>query len=758
MSSSRYTDSALREYLLRHSLPQIFKALLTGLCVSCPESPLHFLEEKILAIQENRDTEIEWYACIDDFDKGWKSYLWNIRAEEARMLRRMEAAWNHHVQRERSIALRKWRKWLKIRKQRKNDAVKKIQKVWNAVLCKTIIGAWRYVVQDAKRIREYFEIFHCLGIRDLFRCAQVCRTWKAIARTSSLWAQINFCAERHWIADQTVERILGAYSVFVTHLNMRGCVSLRSSSFRCISKLLFHWQVCFRQLTTILFSKDYCSNLQDLNVSECISINDQTMHVILEACRSLLHLDLSYTSITNATLMTLSRCCEVLQSLSLAYCRSFTDKGLMFLATGKHCHKLNHLDLSGCLQITVDGFRYVAEGCSLLRQIVFDDMPTLSDGCIKQLISKCHSLEMISFVDSNHLSDTAFLAITKVSRLRTLKTEGNRRMTDVSWRALCKSSPKLQLIHAVDCPGLTDTAMKFIGALKHLTYFDISDCIRVSDHGLRNLAKGPSASKLCYLNLTNCCNINDLSILWLAQRCVKLRHLSLCYCESLTDNGMEWLGGCPSLVSLDVTGCCVQDRGLSALGAIDTLRKLTVSECVWITDIGIEKFCKQARCLEHLDVCHCVKLSDQSIKTLSFYCRTIFTLKIAGCPRMTNKAVKYLSGVGHYLKELDVSGCVHLTNRTVSFLLRGCPQLRSISMLYCSNISREAALQLRPCVQDWEHSTDDVPDWYGYDCNGKLFRPVPSPDRLTERREEEKALANSGKPPDGVPHEMPNKD
>lgn len=40
------------------------QALLAGLCVSCPEDPLHFIKEKILEILENQDLEICWYACL----------------------------------------------------------------------------------------------------------------------------------------------------------------------------------------------------------------------------------------------------------------------------------------------------------------------------------------------------------------------------------------------------------------------------------------------------------------------------------------------------------------------------------------------------------------------------------------------------------------------------------------------------------------------------------------------------------------------
>ena len=39
-----------------------------------------------------------------------------------------------------------------------SEAVKKIAQVWTVVYCKIIIGAWRFVVQDAKKTKDYFEV------------------------------------------------------------------------------------------------------------------------------------------------------------------------------------------------------------------------------------------------------------------------------------------------------------------------------------------------------------------------------------------------------------------------------------------------------------------------------------------------------------------------------------------------------------------------------------------------------------------------
>uniref|UniRef100_A0AAY4CA55 F-box domain-containing protein n=1 Tax=Denticeps clupeoides TaxID=299321 RepID=A0AAY4CA55_9TELE len=409
-----------------------------------------------------------------------------------------------------------------------------------------------------------YQIFQGLGVGDLLNCAQVCRTWMSITQNCSLWSQINFSDYKTWISDSMVKKILQKYRMFVSRLNMRGCTSLQESSFKCISE---------------------CRNLQELNLSECCNINDEVVQMIAENCPSLLYLNLSYTTVTDATFRALSRCCLNLQYVSLAYCRKFTDKGLQCLTIGMGCRRIVYLDLSGCTQITVMGFRHIGEGCRLLQHVVFNDMPTLSDRCVKELTSKCHCLISISLLDSIHVSDSALKAISDVAHLSQFEIEGNSQITDAGWKDLCRSSPKLQLLRVADCPNMTDISMKSIGSLKKLTYLDISGCESMSDVGLRAITEGHSASRIQELHLSSCICISDLSMMWIAQRCSKLSNLNLCYCQNLTDSGFELLAGCLSLVSLDITGCNISDQGLVGLGGSQSLKKLNISECIWISDI-----------------------------------------------------------------------------------------------------------------------------------------------------------------------------
>lgn len=93
--------------------------------------------------------------------------------------------------------------------------------------------------------------------------------------------------------------------------------------------------------------------------------------------------------------------------------------------------------------------------------------------------------------------------------------------------------------------------------IKLITSFSLH---RVSDLGVRYIVEGAYSSELKELNLTNCIKLSDISLLRLTPVCVSLTHLSLSYCEHISDTGVELLKQLPLLYSLDLTGCSVTDQ------------------------------------------------------------------------------------------------------------------------------------------------------------------------------------------------------
>uniref|UniRef100_A0A8C6K7B3 F-box/LRR-repeat protein 15-like leucin rich repeat domain-containing protein n=1 Tax=Melopsittacus undulatus TaxID=13146 RepID=A0A8C6K7B3_MELUD len=419
------------------------------------------------------------------------------------------------------------------------------------------------------------------------------------------------------------------------------------------------------------------------------------MRVISEGCRSLLYLNLSYTDITNGTLRLLPSFPN-LQHLSLAHCRKFTDKGLLYLGTGKGCHKLIYLDLSGCIQISVDGFKNIARGCSGIQNLLINQMPALTDRCIEAVVEKCQQITSVVFLDSPRLSDTTFKALAECKLVK-VSIEGNNQITDLSFKLMSKCCPYIRHIHIADCRRITDAGLKMISPLKHILVLNIADCISISDEGVVPFVRGSSGAKLRELNLTNCIHVTDASVTEIAQSAIELQHIS-------NIPNMQYIS-----------------NGLRALGCHGKIKELSISECKNISDTGIQEFCKGTKYLEQFHVSCCPQLTDEAVKTLAFHCQRLTSVNLAGCPKMTDTCIKYLAAACHYLHFLDVSGCIHLTDKALKYLWKGCEQLQVLKMLFCRNITKQAVLKYTAKLEKQEHSDADPPSWLGYDRDGNIL-------------------------------------
>nr|XP_025953419.1 dynein regulatory complex subunit 6 [Dromaius novaehollandiae] len=743
-----------------------------------PEDPFIFLEEKLKEIMEKGPDAGLWYMCIDPslrtnlkriaetylntlfglddeqlvttelcakalhfysrnlmklYFRGWIKYHLLRKNKRKKTERKMALAVVHYKFRIIRVIIQKWNIWVQIHKEKKTLATRRLQQIFNKISLNAVLKAWHAEACSSLKTKAYFEnlvkkgqegcfdsnedltyesvkcktsslpeeallkIFRYVNLVDLARCAQVSQTWMLLTQNSSLWSDINFSSVKHKIQDKIVVNILQKWRPYVFRLNLRGCYSLHWPSFKSISE---------------------CKNLQDLNLSECQGLNDDSMRIISEGCPSLLYLNLSYTDITNGTLRLLSRSFPNLQYLSLAHCRKFTDKGLQYLGSGRGCHKLIYLDLSGCIQISVDGFRNIANGCSRIQDLLINDMPTLTDRCIQALAEKCQQIMSVVFLDSPHLSDTTFRALAECKLVK-VSIEGNNRITDVSFKLMSKCCPYIRHIHMADCQKITDAGLKMIAPLKYILVLNLADCIRIGDGGIKPFVEGSSGAMLRELNLTNCVRVTDASVTEIAQRCHNLTYLNLRYCENVTDAGIEALGNMSSLISIDISGTSISDMGLRALGCSGKIKELSISECQNISDAGIQKFCQDTKHLEYCHVSYCPQLTDETVKALALHCHKLTSVNIAGCPKMTDLCIEYLAAACCYLHFLDVSGCIRLTDKALKYLWKGCKQLQILKMLYCRNITKQAVLKYTAKLEKQEHNDADPPPWLGYDRNGK---------------------------------------
>ncbi|XP_054632474.1 dynein regulatory complex subunit 6 isoform X2 [Dunckerocampus dactyliophorus] len=689
--------------LTEYELQQLYKALLIASCRLDPRDPIQFLKNTLVTFQGHDNLQnVDWDKFLsddenqsalaglqlDDTDymdskdlmalfysyekayscyrrkltsaafRSWKSFTMISMTDASELAHKMDAAAKHYDRSKQVAAFIAWMHWVKLKEESRAAAVKKLAHVFEACILKRIMAAWRSIVRDSRRTKDYFrklqtdselgrhqshigegcdwlsalptnislKIFQYLEIRDLLSCAEVCCSWKTLIHSSSLWSKVNVSMFKDWITDNTMNEVMQNFRPFVIHLNLRGCNSLEWSSLQYIGR------------------------------------HD-----------------------------------------------SVNSGGLQLPALLEHFqHSFDRPQPQGTVQVTVTGFNYISDACPFLKEIVMNDLHMLSDNCISALVTKCHSLSSISLLEACNLTDIGIKAIAEVAKLKTFVIEGNKHASHLSWKALCSSSRGLRSLHVVDCRKMTDVGLKSVASLRNLQSLDISLCTKVTDRGICHLADSSSASKLRDLSLSQCSLITDSAVNMIGYRFSKLCHLNLSYCEQLTDAALESLS-CSYISSLDISGCNIQDEGLAALEEVP-LKKLIIAQCINITDVGIENLCKYVTELEYVDVSGCLDLSDQAIRAFSFYCRGLFTLRMGGCPKMTDMAVQCLSSGTQYLRELDVSGCV-FTDRAIKYIERLCPPLSSIIMNDCNSISEAAAMRLQPYVQHWEYSNNETNLW-----------------------------------------------
>ncbi|XP_054213555.1 F-box and leucine-rich repeat protein 13 isoform X4 [Homo sapiens] len=773
MASLRNANPRLKNYFKENYIPQVCEALLCGILVTCPEDPLRYLEGMIMVIIKSGLQNLLWDMCItpsmkpnirrlsetyleqlfelDDqlmtpelmikacsFYTGhlvkthfctwrdiartnenvvlaekmnravtcynfrlqksvfhhWHSYMEDQKEKLKNMLLRIQQIIYCHKL---TIILTKWRNTARHKSKKKEDELilkheLQLKKWKNRLILKRAAAEESnfpersssevFLVDETLKCdisllpeRAILQIFFYLSLKDVIICGQVNHAWMLMTQLNSLWNAIDFSSVKNVIPDKYIVSTLQRWRLNVLRLNFRGCL-LRPKTFRSVS---------------------HCRNLQELNVSDCPTFTDESMRHISEGCPGVLCLNLSNTTITNRTMRLLPRHFHNLQNLSLAYCRRFTDKGLQYLNLGNGCHKLIYLDLSGCTQALV-------EKCSRITSLVFTGAPHISD-CTFRALSAC--------------------------KLRKIRFEGNKRVTDASFKFIDKNYPNLSHIYMADCKGITDSSLRSLSPLKQLTVLNLANCVRIGDMGLKQFLDGPASMRIRELNLSNCVRLSDASVMKLSERCPNLNYLSLRNCEHLTAQGIGYIVNIFSLVSIDLSGTDISNEGLNVLSRHKKLKELSVSECYRITDDGIQAFCKSSLILEHLDVSYCSQLSDMIIKALAIYCINLTSLSIAGCPKITDSAMEMLSAKCHYLHILDISGCVLLTDQILEDLQIGCKQLRILKMQYCTNISKKAAQRMSSKVQQQEYNTNDPPRWFGYDREGN---PVTELDNITSSK------------------------
>ncbi|KAL2476918.1 F-box/LRR-repeat protein 10 [Forsythia ovata] len=263
-------------------------------------------------------------------------------------------------------------------------------------------------------------------------------------------------------------------------------------------------------------------------------------------------------------------------------------------------------------------------------------------------------LKHLSLVRSQEIVPTYFkrvndlgilLMADKCSAMESICLGGFCQVTDTGYKTILHSCSKLYKLRVFHGTHLTDLVFHDISATSlSLTHVSLRWCNLLTNLAVARLA-------------TN----GDLSILDLRD------------CRNLGDEALRAIGTLPKLKTLLIDGCDISDVGLSYLGkgSTNSLVSLSVRGCKRLTDRCISSLfdgsCNKE--IRELDLSNLPNISDAGVLLLAKTRIPIFELRMRRCPLIGDTSVMALASMqvdvtvwhGSRLRLLDLYNCGGIT-------------------------------------------------------------------------------------------------
>jgi len=198
-------------------------------------------------------------------------------------------------------------------------------------------------------------------------------------------------------------------------------------------------------------------------------------------------------------------------------------------------------------------------------------------------------------------------------------------------------------------------------------------------------------TSLHWLKLNRVSTASGESIALFIRNCKDLFLVELSELEVVTDATIKLLAKCcPSLHTLNISGCINVHNGIQYLSQLKALKSLDISLCCEITDLNSLGECKLLETI----VCNgCYLLTDNSLKSIPQNCKNIYHLNMTDCSQLSDKIIKEFIHHCRNLENLILTGLHRLTDASLVDI-RQCLRLRTIVLYSCDGISVEALRNL----------------------------------------------------------------
>ena len=136
---------------------------------------------------------------------------------------------------------------------------------------------------------------------------------------------------------------------------------------------------------SILDLLSYCGRLEDLCIEGIIGVNDDFIHQMCIACRTI-------------------------TKLSLQRCQAITDAALCSIVDFLWIEKLN---ISYCTKITDPGIEVFSAVCCAVRELILRRVYKLTAQTLFGLVRNCKDLQVLDIRDCNNIDDEAVATMKK---------------------------------------------------------------------------------------------------------------------------------------------------------------------------------------------------------------------------------------------------------------------------------------------------------------------------------------------------------
>ena len=214
--------------------------------------------------------------------------------------------------------------------------------------------------------------------------------------------------------------------------------------------------------------------------------------------------------------------------------------GVTLGAIATQCTRLTHLDIAKCTDVSAAGVQRVVEGCVKLQSFICNNCEFVTDSIVSGLVNNCSAtLTELNLQGCDEIIDVSLQAIARHSgdRLVTLNIVNCDKCTHLGLLLVLQKCHCLRSLSVSNGANIISTIGSNGQQLEQL----FIRCVEfaITDADIKLLADG--CPRLRSLTLTRCPNVTEEAILYVLQRCNRLRNVKMTSLLSGTSAQREYI-------------------------------------------------------------------------------------------------------------------------------------------------------------------------------------------------------------------------